>query len=172
MPYGMNRESVMLNIFFASLWLLFSGLSIASAADHCGPELAERVAIPNSRWVVSTQVFRCSATDPGELEVVAEDFGSKRRVSILYLNGSVDTHVEYLGGDRIQISLPNLVAIKSQGRSFGPYQITYRYLPSDDPQARESFQRWVKNPKDPIANKWAEDNIVDKIQPGIPRSAK
>src|ERR1039458_10720494 len=101
----------MSKLIFAWLWLLLAGLPGASAADRCRAQLAQRTAVPNSGWVILTQVFRCSAIDPGELKVVAEDRGSKQRVSILDLNGSADTQVEYLGDNRIQISLPNLVAI-------------------------------------------------------------
>jgi hypothetical protein len=160
----------MSKLIFAWLWLLLAGLSGASAADRCRAQLAQRTAVPNSGWVILTQVFRCSAIDPGELKVVAEDRGSKQRVSILDLNGSADTQVEYLGDNRIQISLPNLVAIKSQANSFGPYQVIYRYLPSNDPEARGNFQRWVGNPIDPIAHKWYEENILNKIQPGVPHA--
>ena len=155
-----------------SLCIVLASLSTAAIAARCGPELAERIAIPDSLWIVSTLVYRCSAIDPGELEIVAEDPQTNQRVNLLVLNGESDSHVEYIGNHHIRISLPNLVAIKSQKFSFGPYEITYRYLPSDDPEARSNFEKWIQNPKDPAANKWYEENILNKIQPGVPRASK
>jgi hypothetical protein len=162
--------SKVLAIYLAALGLY--GWSNSVAAARCGPELAERVAVPNSGWVVSTEAFRCSAIDPGELEVFAEELASKQRVKLLILNGMAETHVKYLGDNQVQISLPNLVAIKLQEFSFGSYDVTYRYLPSDDPNARANFQRWVANPQDPTANKWYEENILNKFHSGVPRKAR
>lgn len=155
-----------------TLCIILASPSTAAIAARCGPELAERVAIPDSPWIVLTQVFRCSAIDPGELEIVAEDPQTNQHVDLLVLNGEADSHVEYMGNHHIQISLPNLVAIKSQKFSFSTYEVTYRYLPSDDPEARSNFEKWIQNPKDPAANKWYEENILNKIQPGVPRALK
>jgi hypothetical protein len=159
-------------VLVACLWFIVSSVTAGISADRCGPDLAERVTVPNSGWIVLTEAFRCSAIDPGELQVIAEDVETRQRVNILILNGISDTHVEYLDDHRVQVSLPNLVAIKLQRFSFGRYHVTYRYLPSDDPDMRTNFQRWITNPRDPIANKWYEDNIRNKIQSGVPRAPK
>jgi putative component of membrane protein insertase Oxa1/YidC/SpoIIIJ protein YidD len=159
-----------MKVFIASLILV--GARDIPLAARCGPELAERVAMPDSSWVVVTQVFRCSAIDPGGMEIVAEDKETGQRVDLLVLNGEEDSQVEYVGPHRVQITLPNLVAIKSQKFSFGAYDITYRYLPADDPEARLNFQKWVENPKDPAANKWYEENILSKFHPAVPGASK
>jgi hypothetical protein len=106
------------------------------------------------------------------MEIVAEDKETGQHVDLLVLNGEADSHVEYVGPRHVQITIPNLVAIKSQKFSFGAYDITYRYLPADDPEARSNFQKWVENPKDPAANKWYEDNILSKFHPGVPGASK
>jgi len=136
-------------------------------AGFCGPDLAERVAVPDSPWIVFTQVYRCSALDTGEMDIIAEDSQTKQQVKLLVVD-EVESHVEYIGDRHIRISLPNLVAIKSQKFSFGPYEVTYQYLPFDDPEARANYARWIENPNDPAANKWYEDNILTRIQPGVP----
>ena len=147
----------------------FLSFLVGSCPRCCGaPELAESVAVPNSEWVVLTQVFRCSAMDGGALEIFAEDVKTKQHVTILYLNSEEDTHVEILGDDHIQISLPNLVHIKSQAFSVGPYEITYKYLPSNDPEARAIYTKWLEDPSDPVASSWVEENIWSKNQPGVP----
>ena len=154
----------------AYLSALVAGLSTSVLAARCGPELAERVPVSDSSWIVLTEVYRCSTIDPGQTEVVAEDVRSKERVKILLLNEEVDARVEYLGNRRIRISLPNMVDIKLQEFALGPYEISYRYLPADDPGERSSYQKWVRNPTDPAANEWYEKHILSKIQPGVPRS--
>lgn len=143
-----------------------------SAVARCGPELAERVIIPKSDWVIVTEAFRCSAVDPGELEIYAEDRTKKKRTDLLILNGVEDTHVEYLGSNAIQISLPNLVSIKSQRTSFEGYLVEYHYLPHDDPEARRQYKNWIANPTDPQAHQWYEENILNKIIPGMRRKGQ
>ncbi len=150
-------------------WLVIASLPMACLAACCGPELDERVQIPNSQWVVSTQLFSCGGLDGGRIEIFAEESASKERVDILELGFADHTHVEYLGDNRVQISLPNLALIESQHFSFGPYKIIYLYLPSDDPEERANYQRWLKNPNDPAAKKWHEENIMDKFHPAAPR---
>jgi len=143
----------------------------AVTPGFCGPDLAERLAIPDSPWIVFTQAYRCSAIDRGEMDIIAEDSQTKQQVKLLVLDEE-ESHVEYIGDHRIRISLPNLVAIRSQKFSFGPYEVTYQYLPFDDPEARANFVKWVKHPDDPAASKWAEENILNKIQPGVPHISK
>jgi hypothetical protein len=164
-----RRLGVMPKTAAAFLWRVIGILSIVLLAACCGPELDERVAIPGSRWIVSTQLWSCSAFDPGQIEIFAEDSESQKRVSLLVLDGAEDTHVEYLGANRIQISLPNLVAITSQQFSFGPYKIIYRYLPHDDPEERANYKKWIENPNDPAAKKWSDANIQRNMHPGVPR---
>jgi len=147
------------------------GLAIvlrAATAGLCGPDLAERVAVPDSPWIVFTQVYRCSAIDTGEMDIIAEDSQTKQQGKLLVLDDEEESHVEYIGDHHVRISLPNLVVIRSQKFSFGPYEVTYQYLPFDDPEVRANFVRWVKNPNDPAANKWYEENILNRIQPGVP----
>ena len=151
------------------------GLAIvlrAVTAGFCGPDLAERVAIPDSPWIVFTQAYRCSAIDTGEMDIIAEDSQTKQQINILVLDDEAESQVEYIGDHRIRVSLPNLVVIRSQDFSFGPYEVTYQYLPFDDPEARANFVRWIKHPDDPAANKWGEENIVNKVQPGVPHISK
>lgn len=151
------------------LWFAIGALALSSSACSC-PELDERVEIPNSVWVVSTEGTSCGALDSGSLTVFATDIESKRRIDLLVLGADEQTHVEYLGGNHVQISLPNLTSIRLQAFSFGPYQVTYKYIPSDNPEARANYQRWVANPQDPIAKKWYEDNIEGRMHSGIPHA--
>jgi len=113
----------------------------------------QSVALPDSQWKVITQECSTSALDSGVVEIFAEDAESNQRITLLFLIHIDDTHVEYLGDHRVQISLNNLSEIESQAFSFGPYEVTYRYLPIDDPEARANFQNWYKNPHDPISDK-------------------
>ena len=152
------------------LWRAVGSVPMACLAACCGSQIEERVQIPDSQWVVSTQIFSCGGLDGGRLEIFAEDSASKERVDILALGSADDTHVEYLGGNRVQISLFNLAIIKSQRFSFGPYQVTYRYLPRDDPEERANYQRWLSNPNDPVAKKWHDETIMDKFYPADRRS--
>jgi hypothetical protein len=159
-----------LKAFATYAYVAILGLLTGSAAWRCGPELAERIAVSDSRWVVITEAYSCSAVDPGKLVIFAEDLGSHERVNLLELNAEDDTHVEDLGSRRIQISLSNLVDIKSQAFAFGPYEVTYRYLPFDDPDTRRRYQELVKNPQDPALNKWLDDYFAGKSRPDIPRA--
>jgi hypothetical protein len=138
---------------------------------NCGLALGRGTHI--ARFALGTKTRQSLDLDGHEERILAllaaaYDRRVSHRALETILNGVEDTHVEYLGDNRVQISLPNMVAITSQRFSFGPYQITYRYLPSDDPEERANYQRWIKNPDDPVATKWSEDNMRSKMHFGLP----
>ncbi len=152
----------------AFVWIAIAAL--VTKACTCGPVPDDRVEIPNSNWFVGSEIYSCGAADAGELHVFGANAEAKRRIELLDISGVENINIEYLGGNHIQITLPNLIDIRSQAFSFGPYQVTYKFLPSDDPEARANYLKWLNNPEDPAAKKWHENTIDSQMHAGAPHA--
>jgi hypothetical protein len=168
MSFIVVKSNPMARAGMAFVWIAIAAL--VNKACSCGPVPDDRVDIPNSNWFVASEIYSCSAADAGELLVFATNIEAKRHIELVDISGVENINIEYLGGNHIQITLPNLIDIRSQVFSFGPYQVTYKYLPSDDPKARANYLKWLINPEDPAAKKWHENTIESQMHSEVPHA--
>jgi hypothetical protein len=131
------------------------------AAPQCQTELAERVKIPDSDWVVLTEVFKCGRliTKPGLMKIIAEDAVTHQRVELIKFGEETESTV-VITNHEIVITVPNLVDIISAVSVFQDYTVSFRFTPKDVPEERRNYQFWVHNPSDPRAKEWCRTKFV------------
>jgi hypothetical protein len=112
-----------------------------------------QVSIPNSPWVVLTEVYACSAID-GSTKIVAENRETHERRDLVVFGGEFEADVTLRDDNEIVVTTTNLVDIESKVDNFGKYRILFEFMPKDDPEERKNYQFWAHHPDDPRAQEW------------------
>lgn len=140
--------------------LIFPSVAMAAL---CGPEIAEKVPINDSKWVIVTKVYRCSVMDPGRMEIDAVRSDDGKSVGIAAFNEETESTVSVIGSG-IFIRVPNLVDMEKKIDYFGSMKINIVYLPYDDPKERENYRFWLRHPDKVSAKKWYSEKFEGKIK--------
>jgi len=152
-------------------WLkpLHWGLAAIAAAwiglGCCGTDLAETVPIPDSEWVVLTEVYGCSALDRGSMKIVAENQKTHERIDLVtFPGGAYESSVAVAGPEEIVVTLPNLVEFERKAERFGKYEVSISFAPKDDPEERRNYQLWLHHPSDPHAQQWHQRLMARSVE--------
>lgn len=130
----------------------------------CPTDVAERVAVPDRDWTVTTYAKSCSAIDRGSMEIVAENSKSKARVVLAKFGEMADSKVRAAGPHQLIIELPNLIDITELHDAFDDIGIAYKFTPANDPVARTDYHLSLHRSEGAKAAQWYEENVERKLK--------
>jgi hypothetical protein len=142
-------------------------LGTAHPAFCCPEDIAERVVVPNSSWVVEAIVSSCSALDAGTMQIVAKNATADATVLLAKFGEIATTKLKMKDSHELVIELPNLVDMVESHDHFVNVKVMFKFDPRNDPVARSNYQLWLHDPNDPRAVEWFRQNIQGRIVPGI-----
>jgi hypothetical protein len=123
----------------------------------CGEDV-QVTPINGSQWVVMTKFYSCSAVD-GAVTVTALNTRTKKEEEIAFIDEANGPDVEVISPTKVRLTFDNLIDIVRSKRAFGNVTVSYRFRPSDNPEARRRYQYWMHHPNDPQAERWAEEHF-------------
>lgn len=118
--------------------------------------------VSRSDWVIDTWGQACGFVTGG-MEIRAVNEKTQETDTITELPDIPTVGMSSDEPNRLMITLPNLVVISSSKTQIGDVRIVYRFTPTDDPEARVSYQKWRQNPDNEQARAWYCQNILAKM---------
>lgn len=129
----------------------------------CVSDLASRVVIPQTDWVVVTKEYRCAAFGNGTTTISAVNAKTKKEVEIAFIDDVEYIELSSSSNSEVSIKLPNFVDLIRQRNDFEGIRLRYEFFPKDDPKARKEYQFWFHHPNDPHAVEWSEKNLKNGL---------
>ena len=145
------------NILAIGMCLIFGNMPAcitAMRSTTCDVGRQGQLSLDGTAWIVVVEFSSCDMFDRGRTEILAINQANNERIMLASFDDLATVQLRSLDDRKIEISLPNETDLMSIHPSVEGYQIAYRFLPRDDPEARANYQKFLRNPDDPALREW------------------
>jgi hypothetical protein len=116
-----------------------------------------------SPWTVDAWGQACGMGVSGGMEIRAINSDTHESRTVATFGDIIIITMSSDEPNSLTINLPNLVEMTEAATQIGDVNVTYKFEPYDDPEARANFQKWKRHPDDPQAREWYCRNIFAKM---------